>query len=154
MHRRGDLAAVVQQARHLQLVAVALGHVKVCQRPFGRGIGGFGQHHRQGGHTLAMPTGVGRLFVDGDVNELDERLEQAFKLSDEQPIGQRNGRLRCQRFGQALVGLRESHHLPRFRVQRIEQLQHANERAVVVLHRHGQKRLRTAACTLIKGARA
>ena len=120
MHRRRDLAAVVQQARHLQLVAVALGHVKVCQRPFGRGIGGFGQHHRQGGHTLAMPTGVGRFFVNGDVDELDERLEQAFKLRNEQPIGQRNGRLRGQRFGQALVGLRESHHLPRFRVQCVE----------------------------------
>jgi len=62
-------------------------------------------------------------------------------LRDEQPVGERNGRLRGQRLGQALVGLREGDDLARVRVACIDELQHADEFEVVVLHRHREERL-------------
>src|SRR2546430_5908378 len=47
------------------------------------------------------------LLVDRGVDELDERLEQLLQLIDEVPIGERDGGLRCKRFRQALVRMRE-----------------------------------------------
>jgi hypothetical protein len=104
MHRRGDLATIVQEAGNLQLVAIAVVHPEGRQRSFVGFVGGLGQHHGQGRHALAMAAGIGRLFVNRQVDQVDQGLEQFFKLGDQQAIGQRNGGLRSQRFGQALIG--------------------------------------------------
>ncbi|MNT75402.1 hypothetical protein D3C72_2142930 [compost metagenome] len=101
-----------------------------------------------------MAAGVGRLFVNGQVDEVHERFEEAFELRDEQPVGQRNGRLRCQRLGQALVGLGERGDLAGLPVPRVDELQHADQFVVVVLHRHGQKRLRAVPRARIETAGA
>ena len=151
MHRRGDLAAIVQQAGHLQLVAVALGHDKGGQRPVGGGMRRLGQHHGQCGHALAVAAGVGRLFVDGQVDEVHEGLEQALQLRDQEPIAQRDRRLRGQRLGQAAVLLRKSAHGARGRVYGIDQLQHADQLTVVVAQRHGEKGARAVARAQVKG---
>ena len=157
MHGGGDLAAVVQQTRHLELVPVALGHVKTCQRPLLRRMRCFSQHHREGRHALAMPAGVGRLFVNrqvDEVDEVDERFKQPLQLGDEQAVGERDGCLGCQRFGQALVGLREGNDGARLRVARVDELQHTDQLPVVVLHRHRQEGLRAVTRSLVKGPRA
>src|SRR5258708_19049963 len=44
----------------------------------------LGQEHGEHGHAVAVPAGVGRLFVDGLVEQVDERLEEIFELRDEQ----------------------------------------------------------------------
>ncbi|MNV35918.1 hypothetical protein D3C71_1273790 [compost metagenome] len=154
VHGRGDLAAVVQQAGHLEFVAVPVTHAKARQRPLVGGIHRLGQHHGEGGHTLAMATGVGRLFVNGQVDQVHERLEQALQLRDEQAVGEGNGSLRGQRLGQALVGLGERGDLAGLPVPRVDELQHADQFVVVVLHRHGQKRLRAVPRARIETAGA
>lgn len=47
-----------------------------------------------------MAAGIGRLFVDGEVDQVDEGLEQFFQLADQQTVGQRDRRLRGERFGE------------------------------------------------------
>ena len=76
-------------------------------------------------------------------------------MGDEQPVGERNGCLGCQRFGQALVGLREGNDGARLRVARIDELQHTTDQLpVVVLHRYRQEGLRAVTRSLVKGPRA
>ena len=94
MHRGGDLAAVMQQAGDFQLIPVAVVHAEIGQRPFGGGVDSFGQHHREGGHALAVAAGVGRFFVNRQIDQADEGLEQLFELRHQEPIGQCNGGLR------------------------------------------------------------
>jgi hypothetical protein len=81
--------------------------LKSGERAFAGGDGRFGQHHGQLRHALAVAAGVGRLLVDGEVDQLDEGLEQRFKLLDQLAIAQERGGLRGERFGQALVGVGE-----------------------------------------------
>jgi hypothetical protein len=69
----------------------------------------FGQHHRQFRAALAVLAGVGRLVVDCRVDELDEGFEQHLELADQLPVGQRDGGLRGERFGEALVGFGKRH---------------------------------------------
>ena len=54
----------------------------------------FGQHHREGGHALAMPAGVGATFSSiARLMRLTNDLEQPLQLGDKQAVGERNGRL-------------------------------------------------------------
>ncbi len=57
-----------------------------------------GEHHGKLRHTLTMPAGITRLVVYRGIDELNECLEQFFRLPDKTAICQRNGRLRCERF--------------------------------------------------------
>ena len=97
-----------------------------------------------------MSAGVGRFIVNGQVDQLDEGLEQDLKLMHQLAVAQRNRRLRGERLSEALVRLGELDDAPRFGMERIDQLQHANDFVLVVFHRHGQKRLGTIAGTLIE----
>ena len=100
-----------------------------------------------------MPAGIGRFFVNGDVDQGDERLEQTLQLYDQLPVGQRHRRLRRQRLGQPLIGGREFAHRATVRIERIDQLQDAGDLVLVIFERHGKERLRTVARRLIKAAR-
>ena len=100
MHRRRHLAAIVQQAGDLELVAVLVAHVEGRERPCARVVYGLGEHHRQLRHALAMPARVRRLLVDRGVHQVDERLEQLLQLDDEHPVGERDRRLRGERLGE------------------------------------------------------
>ena len=104
MHRRGDLAAVMQQAGNFELVAVPVVHGEVGQRAR-RGLRhGVGQHQGQLGHPGAMTAGVLGFFLNGDVDQADQRLKQHLQLAHQQPVVQGDRSLRGQRFHQALVG--------------------------------------------------
>jgi hypothetical protein len=63
---------------------------EIGQRSRLRGVRGFGQHHRQLRHELAMASRVRRLFVDADIDQVDQRFEQFFQLRDQQLIRQRH----------------------------------------------------------------
>ena len=139
VHRRGDLAAVVQHAGDPELVAVLVAHRERRQRSVFRVVGGFREHHRELGHALAMAPRVGRLLVDRGVDELDERFEQLLELVDERPVGKRYGRLRRERLREAPVGLREHGDLAGLRHHAVDELQHADDLALVVLHRHREE---------------
>ena len=154
VHRRGDLAAVVQQAGQPQLLAVVVAHPEIGQRPRLRRVHGVGQHHRQLGHELAMASRVRRLFIDADIDQVDQRFEQLFQLRDQQLIRQRHGRLRGQRLDEALVGGGKGAHLARLAILGIDQLQHADQVALVVAHRHRQDRLRVVAVVAVELAHA
>ena len=145
MHRRGYLAAIVQQRGYAQFVAILVGEREVGQRPFAGGGGRLRQHHGQFRHALAVAAGVGRLFVDGQVDQLDEGLEQGFQLRHQLPVAQGHRGLGGERFGQPLVGRRKGHDLAAGCVDGIDQLQHPDHFAFVVLHRHGQEGARTIA---------
>ena len=153
MHRRGDLAAVVQQAGDLELVAVLLAHAERGQRAHLRARRRLGQQVGQHRHALAVAAGVGRLLVNGGVDQLDQRLEQVLQLGDQDAVVERDGRLRGQRFHQLLLGVAEGVH-GAGGVARVDQLQHADHAAVVVLHRHGEEGLRAVAGLGVEGARA
>ena len=154
VHRGRDLAAIVQQTRDLELVAVLLRHMEVRERPRGGAVRGLGQHHGQGRHALAVSARVWALLVDRGVDELDQRLEQDLQLLDQQAVGERDRRLRGERLGEALVFLPERHDPPRGGVGGVEQLQHADDVALVVLHRHREERGRPVAGALVEVARA
>ena len=154
VHRRGDLAAVVQQARDLELVAVLVAHVEVLERAVAGFVDGLGEKHGEHRHALAVAAGVRRLLVDRAIDEVDERLEQLLELVDQHPVGERDRRLRGERFRQALVGRGKRHDRAAARVLRIDQLQHADRFAFVVAHRHREKRLRAVAGLGVEGAGA
>ena len=59
------------------------------------------------GTALAVAAGVGGFLVDRGVHHIDERLEQLLQSKDQVSIRQRDGRLRGQAAGQALVGVGE-----------------------------------------------
>ena len=96
VHRRRHLAAIVQQASDLQLVAVLVRHAEIGQRTGPGFIHRLGQHHGEDRHALAVPARVGRLLVDRHVDELDEGLEQFFQLRNELSVGERDSSLRGQ----------------------------------------------------------
>src|SRR3970282_1899451 len=104
VHRRGHLAAVVQQARDLELVAVLFRHLQIAQRPLAGPADRLGQHHGERRHALAVPARIGRFFVDRRVDERDEGLEQLLELGGEHAVGEGDRRLRGERFGHPLVG--------------------------------------------------
>jgi len=90
-----------------------------------------------------VTAGIGRLVVYRGIDELNEGLEQFFKLIDEMTVRQGDGRLRSKRFQQLLVIPRERDDRAAFPIQCIEQLQHPDDFILVVAHRNGQKRLGT-----------
>ncbi len=154
MHRRRHLAAIVQQAGDLQLVAFLVVEGEAGQRPIPRCRHGFGQHHGKHRYALAMAAGIGRLFVDGQVDHADEGFEQGFQLIDQQAVGQRHGRLRGERFGQAQVGIGKLAHHAALCVDGVDQLKNADHFVLVVLQRHGEKRLRPVAGHFVEAPRA
>ena len=145
VNRRGDFTAVVQQTGDFQLVHFLGSGTKILQpAPLGS-AGRFGDHHRQDGNPLAVGAGIGRLVVDGDVDQPDQGFEQGLQLLDQLLVGQGDGRLGRQRFRQLPVGRRKGSDLPGFRVEGVDELERADDSAFVVLHRHGQKRAGTVA---------
>lgn len=141
MHRRGDLAAVVQQPGDLQLVAVRLAHGEIGERSFLDARGCLREHHGQLGHPFAVAAGVGRFLVQRGVDQLDQGFEQLGHLLEQAAVVERNRRLRRERFDQFLVGVGEHTHAG-VRAAGVDQLQHADHFADVVLHRHRQEGLR------------
>lgn len=136
VHRRGDLAAIVQQAGQPQFLAVGVGHAEAGHRAGLGVVHRLGQHHRQLRHELAVAPGVRRLFVDADVDQVDQRLEQFLELADQALVRQRHGRLRGQRLDETLVGRREGADGAGLGVDGVDQLQHTDQLAFVVAHRH------------------
>ena len=129
----------MQQGGDFQFVKIAFVHLEAGQRAFLVGIKCLGEQHGENRNTLAMAPGIGRFFVNRHVDQFDEGFEQGFKLTDQQAIVQCHGRLRSQRFGQALVGVGKHRWLTTDRVNGIEELQHADDFVFVILHRHGQE---------------
>mgnify|MGYP003378716587 CR=1 FL=1 len=109
------------------------------ERPLADCVRGLGEHHRQFGHALAMLSGIGRLVVDCRVDEPDEGFEEDFELVQQLPVGQRDGGLRGERLGEALVRFGKRHDDIVLRHAGIDQLQHADDLALVVLHRHREE---------------
>src|SRR5258708_33818298 len=103
---------------------------------------GLGQKHGQKGAGVAVPAGVGRLLVDGLVEQADEGLKEVLELDDELPVGERNGRLRGERLGEALVGLAERDNDARSAGLGVEELEEADRLVLVVLHWNGEAGLR------------
>src|SRR6185369_8198736 len=58
MDRRGDLPAIVQHARDLQLVAIFLAHLEVCQGAHRGMVHGLREQHGELRYALTMPTRV------------------------------------------------------------------------------------------------
>jgi len=104
VHRGGDLAAIVQEASQPQLLAFVFAQLESGHRPRIDRMHGVGQHHGQLRHELAMAARVRRLFIDADIDQVDQRFQQLFQLAQQQLIGQRHRRLRRQRLDKALVG--------------------------------------------------
>ena len=98
-----------------------------------------------------MAAGVGGLFVDGGVDELDEGFEQFFQLGNELPVGQGDGRLGGQGFGQALVRIGEGPHFTADGILGVDQLQDADDLVLVVLHGHREKGLGAVAGAGVEG---
>src|SRR2546427_7147478 len=144
----------MQHARNLEFVTVLLAHVEVSERPFSRLIDGFGKHHGEHRDTLAVSAGILGLLVDRGVDELDERLEQLLQLIDEVAIGERDGGVRCKRFRQARVRMRERPDLVRRRIYAVDELKHADYFDLVVLHRQGEERLRAVSGLPVEIARS
>ena len=142
MNRRGDFSAIMQQAGDLQFVAILVRHFETAQRAFFDVAGRFGQHHGQRRNALAVSAGVGGLVVDRRVNQSNERLEQLLELIDQKAVRECHGGLGCQGFGEPLVGFGKRHGYAGLAVPGVDQLQHADDLVLVVLHRYGQKRLR------------
>ena len=88
MHRRRDLAAIVQQAGDLELVPVLLRHGEVGQRSVLGLVDRFGQHHRQGRYALAVAAGIRRLVIDRAIDQTNQRFKQIFQLIQKIAIGQ------------------------------------------------------------------
>jgi hypothetical protein len=101
-----------------------------------------------------MPAGVGGFLVDSGVDQLDEGLEQGLELDDERPVGEGNRRLRRERFGEPLVRGRERHDLAGDKVMAVDELQHADDLALVILHRHREERFRAVTRLLVEAAGA
>ena len=140
----------MQEAGDLEFVAVLLGHPEILERTLS-GIGDrIGQHHGQGRHTLAMTAGIGRLFIDRRIHDVDERFEQLFQLQNEIAVGQGNGGLRSQALGQALVGIGKFGDLAGQRLDPVEQLQHPDDLVLVIAHRNGEEGGRAIPGFLVK----
>jgi len=73
------------------------------------------------------------LLVDRGVDERDEGLEQHLELVDEVPVGERYGGLGGERFRETLVGRSERPAPVGARLLTVDQLQHADDFAFVVL---------------------
>ncbi len=108
MHRRGDLAAVVQQSGDLQFVAVFVGQVEIlADAPCLLELAASASIMVKCRNALAMSAGIRRFIVDGGVDEADQGFEQIFQLLDQAPVADGDGSLRSQRFEQLLVVLGE-----------------------------------------------
>lgn len=70
------------------------------------------------------------------------------------PVGQRDGGLRGERLGQTLIRLGKRNDDIVLRHPGIDQLQHADDLALVVAHRHGEERLRAVTGALVELARS
>ncbi len=103
VHRRRHFAAIVQQTRDLELVAVLVAHVEGGQGSLAHVVHGLGEHHRQLRHALAVAARIRGFLVDRRVHQVDERLEQLLQLDDQHPVGQRHRRLRSKRLREPLV---------------------------------------------------
>jgi len=152
--RRRDLAAVVQPARYLQLVAVVLRHPEVGERPMLRRGRGVGEHEGQLGHAPAMSAGVRRLVVDGCGDELDERLEEPSMLANEPFLSEHGRGLGGERQDELLVGLAKGKHGAVIGRQRVDQLDHADDLVLVVAKGNRQKGLRAVPRPRVEGPRA
>jgi hypothetical protein len=87
---------------------------------------------------------VRRLFIDADVDQVDQRLEQLLELQHQLLVGDGHRRLRRQGFDETLVGGRKGADLAAA-VERVDQLEHADQLSLMVVHRHRQERLRVVA---------
>ena len=143
--RRRDLAAIVQPRRGVQLVALLLGQIEFAERA-GRGLaGGVGQHLGQQRHPRAVAAGVGRLGVDRRGDQLDERIQQLFLALKQHLVVDRHRRLAGQRLDRRLDLRRERGHGAALGLARVEQLHHADDVVMNVLHRNGEEGLRAVA---------
>ncbi len=75
VHRRRDLAAVVQQRGKPELPPLGLAHVVVGERPGAGAVSGFGEHHRQLRNAPAMTARVRALLVDRVVDQPHQAFE-------------------------------------------------------------------------------
>jgi len=78
-------------------------------------------------------------MINGGVNQLDQPLKQILQLGDQLMVGQGDGRLGRQRLRQLPVGGRERAHLAGLWIQGVDQLEHPNDPAFMIFHRHRQE---------------
>ena len=154
MHRGGDFPHVVHPGRQLQLLHLVDAEVHTGIRPAVLGVDGFGDAHGQVHHAVDVALGVGALGVDGGGDGLHEGVQQGLEPVDELGVGQGHGGLG----GQGAHGLQpllgEAHHLPGVLVLGVQELQHADDLVLVVLHGHDQHGLGAVARGLVVAARA
>ena len=127
VHGRRHLAAVVQQRRDAQLVALGVGERELLQRSLARRAGRVGDQLGEDRHATAVLAGVGRLLVDRLHDQLDQPLEERAELAGQAVLRERHGGLRGER-------LREREALG-LEAAGPQQLQHADELPLVVPHR-------------------
>ena len=149
----GHLAAIVQPAGDFELVPLQLGQMEIAERALFGGIGRPGEHVGQLGDAMAMPAGIARLGVDGAGKDLEERAEQVPLRLDQHLVVERHRGLAGERLDQRHNLSWERDGVP-FGGSRVDQLQHANHLAIVVLERDAQKGLRAIAGPLVEGTRA
>ena len=77
----GELAAVVQPGRYIELPPLILGrHPEIGKWALLGRMGCRGQHPGHFGHPLAVAAGIGGFGVDGAGNQLGDGGEQAFDV--------------------------------------------------------------------------
>jgi len=130
VHRRRDLAAVVQQRGDAQLVALGLAQREVRERTLVRGAGGVGDQVGENRHAAAVLARVRRLLVDRAHDQLDQALEQRAELAGKAFLGECDRGLRSERLGDRAVGLGE---------RSAGELEHADHDALVIAHRHRER---------------
>src|SRR3569832_1942460 len=90
------------------------------------------------------------FVVDREVDHPDKRLEQRFLLQYQLTVRERHCSLRSQRFRKSLLSVGKGDDLAGICIDRIDQLQNADDFIFMVFHRHGEKGLRMISVVLIE----
>ena len=136
----GDLAAVVQPARDVQLVPAGLVQREIPEGAVGHLARSPRQHLGEHRHALAMAAGVRGFRINGRCDQLDERVEQPLLRFDQHVVVDGHRGLRSQRFDQRHDGRVERYDLA-CSVFGIDELHHADHHAFMIFKRHRQEGL-------------
>ena len=131
--RRCDFAAVMEPGRDKQLLSIVFGQLEPSKWAVTGRMSRFRQHLGNGGYSNTMPPSVRRFSVQRRRDQFDKRLIDLLEFIHEDRIVQQNAREPCQRLKQRRHLIWKRHHLAGAFLKVIEQLQHADNSALMIL---------------------
>ncbi len=150
-----DLAEIVQQAGVADLPQLPLREEGLAVGSVGCAVDSLRESHRQVRHPARMARGHGITAFNGGHGSVDEAFDEQLDLLPQRRVLHRDARLAREALRQVLMFLLEGHHAPPlpFFPHAIDELQHAEDLALVVRHGHHQHALGVIDALPVEGVR-